>query len=71
MSELLDRFGVQLSKNRAQYPFWRLQNDSIWEIQNSELYKENSSGDVSAKELKNNNAKGGFKDIYYEKLKSH
>ena len=40
-SNLLDRFGVQLSKNRAQYPFWRLQNDSIWEIPNSDLYIEN------------------------------
>ena len=70
LSNLLDRFGPVRHKNNPHQPFWRLKNDSIWEIPNSDLYRETSEKDVLVKDLRKNNAKGGFKSNYYEQLKS-
>jgi len=70
LSELLDRFGPIRTKQNPHQPFWRLKNDSIWEIPNSDLYGETSVKDVLIKDLRKNKAKGGFLDIYYEELKS-
>ena len=68
LKELLDSFGPSTDNQRPQYPFWRLQNDSIWEILNCEKVSISSSGDVSAGDLIRFSAAGGFKQKYYDEL---
>ena len=52
-----------------EYPFWRLQNDGIWEIHGGEDFKrKKGNGDPSRTELIEKNIKGGFKIEIYEML---
>ena len=71
LPNLLDSFGPLRTNQKPQYPFWRLQNDSIWHINSSESIKINNSGDVSAKELINNSITGGFTEECYNELKNN
>ena len=36
LHSLLERFGPQRSQYRPDMPFWRLQGDGFWELQNAE-----------------------------------
>jgi putative restriction endonuclease len=36
LRELLAEFGPSRKSYHPEYPFWRLQNDGIWELQNAE-----------------------------------
>ena len=58
---LLREFGNNVRRPRSDYPFWRLQNDGIWNVTPNDL-KTNSSGDVSALSLRRSQATGRFSD---------
>lgn len=60
VGKLLREFGGRQSKQGTQYPFWRLRNDSIWEVTDADLMSPNSSGDVRKSELLKLNVAGGF-----------
>lgn len=72
LKTLLIEFGPSRKSIHTEYPFWRLQNDKIWEvisdtdnlqrrIQTSDSYHE----DIPKSELKKHCARGGFtKDIF-------
>ena len=48
-----------------EYPFWRLQNDGIWELKDAENVRIISSGDPRRGDLIAQNVSGGFiKDIF-------
>jgi len=66
---LLMAFGPGSASLRAEYPFWRLQNDGLWEVQNSEKFRTTSSGDPIRSELIKLGAYGGFKSNVFEGLK--
>ena len=53
-------------KPRPEYPFWRLQNDGIWEVRIDNDITENNSGDVTKKQLFEVNACGGFRLDLFE-----
>ena len=57
------------SKNKiqAQYPFGRLVNDGVWEIDNLENLSTTSSGDLLRGELISNKIKGGFTGMLKER----
>jgi putative restriction endonuclease len=72
---LLEEFGPRNKKGkplyRAQYPFWRLQNDiGIWEIPEKEYFHPNEKGDVSVVKLREI-AHGGFPEDIYHFLRNH
>ncbi len=58
------------SKPKPEYPFWRMQNDDIWEIKLLSSVTENSSGDVSKKQLFAAKAKGGLCFPLYNQAKN-
>ncbi len=58
---LLREFGPRRKLYHPEYPFWRLQNDGIWELENAERVKiRKSSTDVRGNELLRYEVLGGF-----------
>lgn len=60
LKNLLSDFGPPRKSYRPAYPFWRLQNDQIWQVALSSPVKENRSGDVSRQALLEAEAYGFF-----------
>jgi putative restriction endonuclease len=62
LRQLLVEFGPTRKSYHPEYPFWRLQNDGVWELANADrvaLRKGNS--DAKKSELTKNHISGGFK----------
>ncbi len=57
---LLDEFGPFRKRPRPEYPFWRLRNDSVWEIDRPELVDETTRKDAKPPSLIRHNIRGGF-----------
>ncbi len=58
---LLREFGPRRKSYHPEYPFWRLQNDGIWELENAERIKiRKSSADARKSELLRYEVLGGF-----------
>jgi len=70
LKELLMDFGPSRQQQHTEFPFWRLQNDGIWQLQHTEEIKTTSSGDASKKELLKRNILGGFKPEIYDLIHS-
>lgn len=71
LSILLREFGPHRRTYHAEYPFWRLQNDKIWEVEaKSPLRSRVSNTDPLKSELVNHFAKGGFTAEVYSYLTS-
>ena len=68
LAPLIDRFGPPKSR-RSQYPFWRMRNDGIWEIDRPEEVTTTSSGDAHVKSLRDNNIHGGLLEEDYVALR--
>ena len=68
---LLNDFGPERKHHRAEYPFWRMQKDGIWEVKSPENpeWGLTSSGDVKKSELIRYNAFGGFTEPVYQEIK--
>jgi putative restriction endonuclease len=66
LSKLAKRYFPEIKVFNANYPFWRLQNDNLWEVTNKELLPhQHSKSDISRLELLKHNVCGGFnKPIY-------
>ncbi|WP_045214211.1 phosphorothioated DNA-binding restriction endonuclease [Desulfonatronovibrio magnus] len=69
LKDLLMAFGPASVSLRTEYPFWRLQNDNLWKVENSEMFRLTSSGDPLRSELINLRAYGGFKSDVFDNLK--
>lgn len=66
---LLERFGPHRAQYRPDLPFWRLQGDGFWELQNAEhCSTSGSSKQPPARELLENNVAGGFDEQHYSLL---
>ena len=62
---LLREFGPVRLNYRTEYPFWRLQNDKLWEVTGAEEIELNKSGDPKKCDLINYGVAGGFpKDLF-------
>ena len=70
LSKLLRDFGPDRKSYHPEYPFWRLQNDGIWEVTEPEKLTVMERGDVKKSELIRNRIQGGFKDEVYKILQS-
>lgn len=60
LGNLLREYGPKRSRYVTEFPFWRLQNDGIWEIPGAESIRETSSGDAKKGDLVRYNVSGGF-----------
>jgi putative restriction endonuclease len=69
VTELLKEFGPPRKRHHAEYPFWRLQNDGVWSVNDAEnLTRRASNTDPLKSELKKYNVKAGFPDEVYAAL---
>ena len=52
LRNLLREFGPWRKNYQPQHPFWRLQNDKIWEIRHADRIRQTSSGDAYVTDLR-------------------
>ena len=71
LGKLLQEFGPGQTTRGTNYPFWRLQEDSIWEVINSHEIVPNSSGDARKSDLLEHNVSGGFHECIAEQLQNN
>jgi putative restriction endonuclease len=72
LQELLRAFGPPRKSFHSEYPFWRLQNDGIWELSNSELVESReSNNDAKKSELLKYNVSGGFSEDVFAAIQDH
>ena len=70
LHSLLIEFGPLRKSVHPEYPFWRLQNDGIWEVLDADkLKRRKNSSDVLKSDLIKNNIFGGFIEPIYKSLR--
>jgi putative restriction endonuclease len=69
---LMDAFGPPKPGRGLHYPFWRLQNDGLWEIPEAPEISaaQNASGDVPVTALRVIGARGGLRADLFEHLRA-
>ena len=70
LGKLLQEFGPRRSRQGSQYPFWRLRNDSVWEVTDADQIVPNASGDASKTDLLARSVSGGFREVIATQLQS-
>ena len=70
LRELLLEFGPRRATQHPEQPFWRLQNDGIWVVDNSDSIRQEltSSGDATAASLRRHQAIGQLADPVHAAL---
>ena len=69
---LLIEFGPERKSCHTEYPFQRLENDGIWELDNAtNLLRRASNSDVKKSELLKHNVHGGFTEEAFTLLRTH
>ena len=70
LENLLREFGPRRDRYNPQFPFWRLQNDGIWEVTDADKIGLTPSGDAHITDLRNYNVTGGFNETISEQLQN-
>lgn len=61
LAKLLQRYGPTRASHHPAYPFWRLQNDGVWDVKTeSSMRSRLSNSDPPVSELRRAKASGGF-----------
>lgn len=69
LTELLKEFSPVRKSYHPEYPFWWLQNDSIWELSRTTGMEQRKGGTIPKKsELLKHNVSGGFPEEIYQAL---
>lgn len=72
LRNMLIEYGPPRKSFHPEYPFWRLQNDGIWEIHApAELRRRKGNTDVPRNELLKHNAVGGLSESFYRALRDN
>ena len=72
LRDLLRRFGPARGTYHAEYPFWRAQNDGIWEVRGTAPFiSRKSNTDPPISDLRAKNAEGGFPEVHHTALVAH
>ena len=70
LENLLKEFGPRRDSYNPQFPFWRLQNDGIWEVSDADNIRQTASGDAFITDLRDYNVSGGFNETISEQLQN-
>ena len=70
LKNLLREFGPRRDSYNPQFPFWRLQNDGIWEVTDADRIRLTDSGDAYITDLREHNVSGGFNETISEQLQN-
>ena len=65
LTELNNRLGYSRNIFHAEFPFWRLQNDRVWIVEDAEKVRLTSSGDAFVTDLIAHDIHGGFSEEDY------
>ena len=69
LKKLLIEFGPSRRSYHPEYPFWKLQNDGIWQVTNAEdLKRRAGKSDPLRNELLQGSTEGGFTEEHYKTL---
>lgn len=60
LNKLIRRFGLPDSRENAYHPFWRLQNDRLWEVDKPDLVTVTKAGDAHISDLRKHGIRGGL-----------
>ena len=70
LENLLKEFGPRRDSYNPQFPFWRLQNDGIWEVSDADNIRQTASGDAFITDLRDYNVSGGFNKTISDQLQN-
>ena len=70
LKNLLKEFGPKRDNHNPHFPFWRLQNDEVWEVSDADQISLTPSGDPHITDLRNYNVSGGFNQTIFQELKN-
>lgn len=71
MRRLLEEFGPSRQSHHPEYPFWRLQGDGLWTVQDADAYgHRRSNTDPPVSELRDAPALGGLPEEYDRLLRA-
>ncbi|MDE0524257.1 MAG: HNH endonuclease [Boseongicola sp.] len=72
LKRLLGTYGPWTpSEIRPEYPFWRLRNDGLWKVSaDGPIRTYGKGGDASARDLREQHARGGYEDCILQVLKA-
>lgn len=70
LKNLLREFGPRRDNYNPHFPFWRLQNDGIWEVTDADRIRQTASGNAYITDLRNYDVSGGFNEIVFEQLQN-
>lgn len=70
LGRLLREFGPKRKQYHPEFPFWRLQNDGVWEIPGAESLEESPNGDVRRGDLFRFEVAGGFTEDIARQLQN-
>lgn len=70
IKNLLKEFGPKRDAYNAHFPFWRLQNDGIWEVTDREKIGLTGSKDAYVTDLRKYKVSGGFNETISEQLQN-
>ncbi|MCY4142127.1 MAG: HNH endonuclease [Gammaproteobacteria bacterium] len=68
---LLDRFGPHGRPKNTHHPFWRLQSDGVWEVDNANLIRTTKSKDAYVSDLRQYEISGGLTKPVYAILQNN
>ncbi len=68
LKSLLSEFGPKRDSYYSHFPFWRLQNDGVWEVTDADSIRLTDSGDAYVTDLRESNVSGGFHETISEQL---
>ena len=70
LAQLLDAFGPRRTAVHTEFPFWRMRNDRVWEIDRPILVSCTASGDAHRSSLAGQNIHGGLLVEDYQALRA-
>ena len=70
LGTLLREYGPKRSRYVTEFPFWRLQNDGIWEIPGAHNIGQTTGGDAKKGDLVRYNVSGGFTEDIARQLQN-
>ena len=68
LGKLLRDFGPYRRVIHTDFPFWRLRNDHVWELEGAAQVRENKSGDAYRSDLLEHDVRGGFPEKIFDTL---
>lgn len=71
LTDLLRKFGPERENDQPVQPFWRLQNDEVWEVTDADRIHVDNSGNPSVKDIKHHDASGGFLEEIVHEFQTH